>query len=192
MTTAEAILSHAFPITDAAHQELEAAVREHAGTVFRVAYSVLRNHHDAEDVAQETFLRALRHKHKLPEIANRRAWLVQIAWRLALDRTRKLRSQPATPLDELAEAVAAMRCSGASAEQIASRREMAELLERLVGTLPDNLRQVLVLATVEELTPAEIARALGASDAAVRSRLHRARVVLREKLAGLLEIPHVP
>jgi RNA polymerase sigma-70 factor (ECF subfamily) len=190
MTTAEAILSHAFPIADTAHPELEAAVREHAGTVFRVAYSVLRNHHDAEDVAQETFLRALRHLHKLPQIQDRRVWLVKIAWRLALDRVRKMRNQPAAPLDPLAEAVGAMRHAGATAEQIASRREMTELLETLVAALPRGLREVLILATVEELQPAEIALALGVTDAAVRSRLHRARLILRERLAGLLETSH--
>ena len=74
---------------------VEDLVREHARTVFRVAFSVVRNHADAEDVVQETFLRATRFG-KLNSIENHRAWLVKIAWRLALDRTRRSRKNRST------------------------------------------------------------------------------------------------
>ena len=59
--------------------ELDALVREHAQLVFRIAYSVLRNHADAEDATQETFLRAVRHRAKLSEIQDPKAWLARIA-----------------------------------------------------------------------------------------------------------------
>jgi len=60
---------------------LEMAVREHAQLVYRVAYSVLRNHHDAEDATQETFMRVVRYKRKLEGIQDSRTWLARIAWR---------------------------------------------------------------------------------------------------------------
>jgi RNA polymerase sigma-70 factor (ECF subfamily) len=67
---------------------LEVAVREHARLVYRVAYSVLRNHHDAEDSAQETFLRALRYRRKLEGVREARTWLASIAGELRLARLR--------------------------------------------------------------------------------------------------------
>ena len=190
MTTAEAILSDAFPATGTAQQDVEALVREHSGTVFRAAWSVLRDHHDAEDVVQETFLRVLRHRHQLPQIEDRRAWVVRIAWRLALDRIRKRAVQSAAPLDEAAETVLALRRSGASAEQIAGDRQMLSLLERLIAGLPADLREALTLLTVQELSSVEVAAVLGVPGPVVRSRVFRARQLLREKLGALLEGHH--
>lgn len=190
MTTAEAILSHAFPTADAAQQEVEAVVREHARLVYRIAYSVLRNHHDAEDAVQETFLRVLRHRHKLAGVTERKAWLGRIAWRIALDRIRKRGTAPAEELTDTAAAVAALRSAGASAEQIASDRQMISLLQRLIAALPADLRAVLTLSTIEELTSTEISALLEIPEASVRQRVFRARQILREKLAALLEGNH--
>ncbi len=190
MTTAEAILSDAFPATGTAQQELEALVREYSGTAFRAAWSVLRDHHDAEDVVQETFLRVLRHQHKLPAIDDRRAWVVRIAWRLALDRIRRRSTQSAAPLDEAADAIVAMRRSGASAEQIAGHRQLLALLERLIAALPADLREPITLSTVQELSSVEVAAVLGISESVARRRVFRARQLLREKLGALLEGKH--
>ncbi|MGH9509229.1 MAG: RNA polymerase sigma factor [Terriglobales bacterium] len=191
MTTAEAILSHAFPTTDAAQQEVEAVVREHARLVFRIAYAVLRNHHDAEDAVQETFLRVLRHRGKLAEVTERKAWLGKIAWRIALDRVRKRgHACPEAELDEAAEAVAALRSAGASVEQIAADRQMIALLGRLIAGLPADLRAVLTLSTLDELSSAEISTLLDIPESSVRQRVFRARQLLREKLGALLEGKH--
>ena len=190
MTTAEAILSDALPATGIAQQEVEALVRDHAGTVFRAAWSVLRDHHDAEDVVQETFLRVLRHRHKLPEIEDRRAWVVRIAWRLALDRIRKRGVQSAEPLDEAVDAIVASRRSGASAEQIVGDRQMLSLTERLIAGLPADLREAITLSTVQELSSVEVATVLGIPHSVVRNRVFRARQLLREKLSVLLEGQH--
>ena len=84
----QVILSESVSTTDAIGDELEATVREQARLVYKIAYSVLRNHHDAEDVAQETFLRFLRQRKRRVEIRDRRAWLASVAWRVALDRKR--------------------------------------------------------------------------------------------------------
>ena len=67
---------------------LEGLVREHSRLVYRIAYSVLRRHHDAEDAAQETFIRVLRYRWKLADVRDAKTWLARIAWRVAVDRSR--------------------------------------------------------------------------------------------------------
>jgi RNA polymerase sigma-70 factor (ECF subfamily) len=183
----QVILSESVPTAEASRDELEATVREQAGLVYKIAYSLLRNHHDAEDVAQETFLRFLRHRKRWAEIRDRRAWLATVAWRLALDRKR----MPAeVGLEDAAEVVSRLRADNAAVDEIASSRQMMWLLERLVGSLPRDLREVLVLSTTEELTSAEISKVLGIPEGSVRTRLLRGREILREKLAALLEPKH--
>jgi RNA polymerase sigma-70 factor (ECF subfamily) len=181
---AEAIVEEALPIARAAEDALESLVRDHARLVYRVCYSVLRHAQDSEDAAQETFMRVLRNLKKLPEVRDPRAWLARIAWRSALDRRRR---SPETSLDDAAAAVAALRDSGAPADDIAAGNELAALLERLIASLPEDLREPLVLSTVEEMSSADIAAVLDIPDATVRNRIFRARQLLREKLSGVLE-----
>ena len=73
----EMILNEPIPLARTANDELERIVGEHARLVYRIAFAVLRNHHDAEDAAQETFLKFLRHRKRWAEIANVRAWLAK-------------------------------------------------------------------------------------------------------------------
>lgn len=164
--------------------DAEQVIREHARFVFKVAYSVLRNHHDAEDAAQETFVRVLRHRAKLTEVEDPRAWVGTIAWRVAVERRR-----PAGEVDfeSAAEHVAQLRAKGASAEQLVERGEMSSLLWSLVETLPADLRDTLTLATVQEMTSGQAAAALGIPEGTVRNRVHRAKEMLRQKLAAALE-----
>jgi RNA polymerase sigma-70 factor, ECF subfamily len=184
---AQVILSESASTTEAGRDEFEATVREQARLVYRVAYSVLRNHHDSEDVAQETFLRFLRQRKRWAEIRDRRAWLAAVAWRLALDRKR----MPAeVTLEGAAEVVSRLRADGAGADEIAANRQMVALVERLVGSLPRDLREALILSSTEELTSAEIAQVLGIPEGSVRNRLLRGREILRQKLAALLERKH--
>jgi RNA polymerase sigma-70 factor (ECF subfamily) len=180
----QVILDQALPSTDAKDQEFEAAVHEHSRYVYRVAQVVLQNHHDAEDAVQETFLRFLRQQSNWSGIRNLRAWLARTAWRVALDRRR----QTATvSLEEAAAAMASLRAAGASAEEVASNSQMLALVERLIVTLPKELRDPLTLSTVEEMTSAEIGEVLGIPEGSVRERVSRARTLLGEKLAGLME-----
>jgi RNA polymerase sigma-70 factor (ECF subfamily) len=183
----QVILSESVSTTDASGDELEATVREQARLVYKIAYSVLRNHHDAEDVAQETFLRFLRHRKRWAEIRDRRAWLATVAWRVALDRKRM---PVEVTLEGAAEVVSKLRADGAPADEIAASRQMMSLLERLVSSLPRDLREALILSATEELTSAEISQVLGIPEGSVRTRLLRAREILREKLAALLEHKH--
>jgi RNA polymerase sigma-70 factor (ECF subfamily) len=163
---------------------LESAVREHARLVYRIAYSALRNHHDAEDATQETFVRVLRYKKKLEGVRDPKTWLARIAWRVAVERSRK-RPEISMSETEAANAVIELRSQLASAEESTLGNEMAELLASLIAALPGPLRDALRLSTIEELSPSEVADVLGFSEASVRSRLFRARQILKEKLSAL-------
>ena len=181
------LLSEAIPITEAAGDELETAVREHARLIYKVAYSVLRNYHDAEDAAQETFLRLFRYRKHWSQVRDQRAWLAQMAWRVAVSRRKKT---PELSLEDSAEALRGLRAAGAAIDEIAAGQQMIALLERLIATLPRDLRDALTLSTVEELTSAEIAAVLSIPEGSVRTRLLRARQFLREKLSAVLEVKH--
>jgi RNA polymerase sigma-70 factor, ECF subfamily len=170
---------------------LELAVREHARLVYRIAFSVLRNHHDAEDATQETFLRLLRYGKKIPEVREIKSWIARIAWRVAVSRKKKM---PDISLDDAdAGAVATQLQSLATgAEETLLHEEMSGVLEKLIATLPRKLREPLTLSTVQELSTATIADVLGTSEAAVRSCLFRARQVLRDRLTDLWDSKHEP
>lgn len=163
---------------------IEAAVREHARLVYRIAYSVLRNHHDAEDATQETFVRVLRYKRKLEGVNDPKTWLARIAWRVAVKRSRRGSSVSLSDA-EMQAASMQLRSDLTSAEESVLGSEMTQLLTSFISALPEQLRAVLRLSTVEELSAAEIAQVLGSSEASVRSRLFRARQILRQKLGSL-------
>src|SRR5690348_3441038 len=163
---------------------LESAVRGHARLVYRIAYSVLRNHHDAEDATQETFVRVLRYKKKLEGVRDPKTWLARIAWRVAVERSRK-RPEISMSETEVANADIELRWQLASAAESTLGKEVAELLASLFSVLPDPLRDALRLSTIEELSPTGIAKVLRTSEASVRSRLFRARQILKEKLSAL-------
>ncbi len=166
--------------------DFDALVEQHQRMVYRIAYGVLRNHHDAEDATQEAFLKAWRAAGKLPEVADRKAWMARIAWNAACDRVRQKPGRTDVSLDNLAGSIVERDRAGATAEQIAAGAEMQRLLEALIATLPPKLRDVIVLSTVEELEHEEIGRVLSLNAAAVRMRLFQARQILREKLGRLL------
>ena len=159
---------------------VEDLVHAHARTVFRVAYSVVRNHADAEDVVQETFLRATKHG-RLHSIENHRAWLVKIAWRLALDRAKR------KPEESIEEVEATLRSADGPLDEVLSGQQRAGLLRQLIATLPADLRQVILLSTVEEMASTDIAQVLGIPESSVRGRALRARQMLKQKLAAWLE-----
>jgi len=186
--TERALTQNALLMTATNEDALEAAVREHTRLVYRIAYSVSRNHHDAEDATQETFMRVLRYRRKLEGIDDPKTWIARIAWRVAVEQTKK---RPAVSLSEkdTANAVAELRASGETAEEIAANSQMSLILESLIAALPEPLRDAMRLSTVQELLPAEIAQVLGATEASVRSRLFRARQILKEKLKAL-EVNH--
>ena len=149
------------------------------------AYSVLRNAADAEDAVQDTFLRMLRYGHKASKIQDRKAWLARIAWRVAVDRRAKLMQSAARS----EQATDGLPSPTDAADRVLLEKERREALDRLVATLPDSLRDPLVLATLEELSPREVGEILGISEAAVRSRAFRARQILQERMKAWIVRP---
>jgi RNA polymerase sigma-70 factor (ECF subfamily) len=162
-------------------EALAALVEEYAPTLYRVAFSVLRNAADAEDAVQETFLRVLRHVDALDEVRDRRVWLIRIVWNIVLDRKRRARTRPET--DDVADLARVIPAAGMTAEERAAAAQHHTHVLRLVETLPAKEREVLMLSAFEELTSVEIAGVLGVTESSVRSRLFRARNLM----AGLLE-----
>lgn len=162
-------------------EQVEAVVRQHARFVYQVAYAVLRHPQEAEDATQETFIRVWKHAKELSGILNHRAWLARIAWRVACDRRRKYPVELAR--DEFLDPPA----NGIGAEESAIRSQHVRLLERMIATLPGELRETLTLSTVEEMTSVEIAEVLGIPESTVRVRLLRARQLLREKLRTITQ-----
>jgi RNA polymerase sigma factor (sigma-70 family) len=116
VVTGQVLVNQAMVLARSDEDELELAVREHARLVYRVAYSVLRDHHDAEDATQETFLRVLRYRRKLAGVRDPRTWLARIAWRVAVERRRNVSE---IALDDVAGAVEQIRSHAAGA--VASR-----------------------------------------------------------------------
>lgn len=165
---------------DVIEREFGERLRESSSLAFRVAYGVLRHREDAEDVAQEAFVRAHRSIAQLRDRERFRAWLVRMTWRLAIDRIRTERRRTAREM-----AVDAM--PEASAEQLASAQERSRRLWAAIDELPDKLRMTIVLSGIEGHDVAEVARLLDIPEGTVKSRLFLARKALAEKLQCLVK-----
>ena|SRR5579884_2124304 len=160
-------------------EEFSALVERHSVFAFRVAYAVLRNRHDADDVVQETFLKLYRAQ-RWHMIEDERAYLARCAWRLAVERRRRP-----------SEAVSAeLRSTAENPEQAAIAADRTAIVHRLMDNLPEDLRQPLALSAVDDLTSQEIAAVMGIPEGTVRSRLSRARQLLRQKLESFMAGPH--
>lgn len=156
-----------------------ALVREHSGLLFRVAYSVVRDRSEAEDVVQDAYVRVLQQQSKLAGVVEMRAWLVRIAWNLALDRKRRGRVMQMDP--EFAEALTGRELPADVA--LEERRRMERVLA-VMDRLPKLEREALLLSAIEELSTREIAAVLGRTESSVRALLFRARTRLKTRLAG--------
>ena len=154
--------------------------------VFRVAYSVLLNADDAEDASQETFLKLYRHG-GWQQARNERAFLARVAWRAAVDRRRAsaTANQASLTSDREAESVIDPPSQQPGPEQIVTDANEHALVHAMIDALPEELRVPIVLSTFEELNSREIGHILGIPEGTVRTRLQRAREVLRRKLAAL-------
>jgi RNA polymerase sigma-70 factor (ECF subfamily) len=155
-----------------------ARVTENQWRVFQIAYGVLGNSADAEEVAQEVFLRAYQKFHSLRESEKFRAWVNRIAFRLALNRQRGLRRRLARDT--------AWHASGpgdpAGETRNTDERVLLERLRNEIEGLPEKLRRVLQLSIVEDMDATDVAVVLGIPAGTVRSRLHTARKLLLEAM----------
>jgi RNA polymerase sigma-70 factor (ECF subfamily) len=162
---------------------LENLVREHSRLVYRIAYAVLRSHHDAEDATQETFMRVLRYSSKLAAVDEPKTWLARIAWRVAVDRSKQRGRTKEIPFDDPDKPVVEVISADTPADETVQGTQVSAALEKMIAALPEKLRQPLILSTIEEMSPREVAATLGINEAGVRSRVFRARQILKEKLA---------
>ena len=162
------------PLT-AAHEsaDFELLVRHHATLLFKVAYGVLRNSHDAEDVVQEVFLRV--HRKGTKGVHDLPAWLATITFRVALDRARKPQALDIAEFE--------LPAHDPDAEHVAMHRQQIDRVHRLIAALPEDLRYPLVLSALEELNSRQIGEVLGIPESSVRGRILRARQILKDKLA---------
>ena len=176
---------------------LEILMERYTPRIYRVAFGITRSHGDAEEVVQDVFLTLFR---KIDSFEGRAAlgtWLYRVAANAALIKRRGKRAEvevhledylPTFKADGHREGDRAMLLadwSGTPERELLSG-EAREILEEGLALLPDHYRAILVLRDVEELSNEEVAEALGESVASVKSRLHRARMALREVLTRRL------
>ena len=162
-------------VQDELEHEFECRLAESSTLAFRVAFSVLRNRQDAEDVAQEAFVRAHRSFHQLRDRERFRAWLVRMTWRLAIDHLRSAKRR--TAREQLH-----VRSSFSSTDDLAAESERASQLWAAIDALSTKLRIVVVLAAMDGHDIHEVAALLGVPEGTVKSRLFMARKKLKEQL----------
>jgi RNA polymerase sigma-70 factor, ECF subfamily len=168
-------------------QAFEELVRRYDRNVFRIAQHITQNREDAEDVVQEAFLKAYSNLGKFQEQSKFYTWLVRIAVNEALMKLRRRKPERTVSLDEevkteddsLPREVADW---SPNPEQMYNQAELRDILTRTIQGLPAGFRTVFVLRDVEGLSTEETADALELSIPAVKSRLLRARLQLRERL----------
>jgi RNA polymerase sigma-70 factor (ECF subfamily) len=162
-------------------------VRRYEGKIFRLAQHITQNREDAEDVLQETFLKAYEHLDQFQGNSKFYTWVVRIAVNQSLMKLRRRKTDRSVSLDETIDTgedtiVREIAAWGEDPEERFSREELGEILDSAVKGLETPYRSVFVLRDIEELSTEETANALWLSIPAVKSRLLRARLQLREKL----------
>lgn len=162
-------------------------VHQYERKIYRLAMNITRNEEDAEDVLQEAFLKAYAHLDRFKGDSKFYTWIVRIAVNEALMKLRQRKGDRTVPLDEpldtgeetMAREIAVW---GDNPEQQYSKEEIQRILSDAVDTLKPDFRTVFTLRDIEEMSTEETAEILGISIPAVKSRLLRARLALREKL----------
>jgi RNA polymerase sigma-70 factor (ECF subfamily) len=170
------------------HQAFEALMRRHNGRLFRVARAILKQDADAEDALQDAYLNAYRHIGKFRAEAELATWLTRIVVNQCLMRLRRQkRDGVVTPFradeDDALPEVEVEDDKSESPPAATLRGEIRRILERRIDELPVNYRTVFVMRDVEDMSVDETARCLSIPPATVRTRLFRARALLRESLA---------
>lgn len=162
-------------------------VKRYEAKIFRLAQHITQNREDAEDVLQETFLRAYEHLDQFQGNSKFYTWVVRIAVNQALMKLRRRRTDKSVSLDETIDTgedtvTREIAAWDEDPEQRFSREELGQILDSAIQTLAPAYQSVFLLRDVDDLSTEETAEALGLSVPAVKSRLLRARLQLREKL----------
>lgn len=172
---------------------LEALMERYASRVYRLAQGITRNEADAEEVVQDAFLTVFRKIHTFEGRAALGSWIYRVATNAALIKRRGKRAEVEVSLDSqlptflpdghrAGDPAFVMADWSQTPEADLLSGETREILSKAIDALPDRFRTVLVLRDIEELSNEEVAEVVGESVAAVKSRLHRARMALREEL----------
>lgn len=162
--------------------DFEELANQHKDAVYRQMLRVCGNREDAEDVLIEALLKAYRNLDQLRESAAFRAWLAQIARRVCWQLKEREALLPLLQLSELEEEGREISADAPPLEMKVAAREMKKLLRTSVEKLPREYREVYELRDLREVPGDEAAKKLGISRAAMKSKLHRARAMVREQL----------
>jgi RNA polymerase sigma-70 factor (ECF subfamily) len=168
-------------------QAFEALVRRHEARVYRTTLGILREPADAEDALQDTFLSAYQHLREFRRDSRLTTWLTRIAINAALNKLRGQRAEISLDAtDGSDEEFTPQLCDPwqENPEQLYARGEIQQIVQEAIQELPLAYRVVLVLRDISELDSVQTAEALGLTVAATKSRLLRARLMVREKLAA--------
>jgi RNA polymerase sigma-70 factor (ECF subfamily) len=167
-------------------------IRPFERRVYLMALSMLRDEAEAEDVAQEAFLRAFRSLSKFRADSKFSTWLISITLNEARSRLRQRQLVKMESLDETAEdqrhvSPALLRDWREIPSEALERKEVRSILRQAIEELPEIYRDVFVLRDVEEMSVNEVAEAMGVSISVVKVRLHRARIMLQKRLVPELK-----
>lgn len=168
-------------------QEFAEIADKHAGFVYNVAYRMMGNQHDAEEVAQDAFVSAYRARDRFRGDAQPTTWLYRIAVNAALMRLRKDKRRKEMTVSEDSRPDVPSSDWTQSPTASAINSELGEEIKRAIEQLPADLKTAVVLRDVQGLSNEEAAETLEISISALKARLHRGRVALRQILAEYVE-----
>jgi RNA polymerase sigma-70 factor (ECF subfamily) len=163
----------------------EILMRRHNQRVYRVVRAIVRDEADVEDVMQQAYINAFTHLHQFEDRSQFSTWLIRIALHEAFGRRRKLQRADTSTAphrsagDDPGEFMDTLTSPEADPERRAYAAELHRVLEAAVDALPDGYRAVFMLRDIEGLSTSETGEGLGLGDEAVKTRLHRARAMIR-------------
>jgi len=167
----------------------EILMRRHNQRLYRAARSVVTDEHDVEDVMQQAYINAFTHLHQFEERSQFSTWLTRITLNEAFGRRRKVQSEtmarvPSDGDEDAGEFMETVRSPQPDPERQAYAQELHRVLEEAVDTLPETYRTVFMLRDVEGLSTTETGEGLGLGEEAVKTRLHRARAMIRRAVTA--------
>ena len=167
-------------------REFAEIAEKHSNFVYNVAFKIMGNQHDAEEVAQDAFVSAFKAKDNFRGDAMPTTWLYRIATNAALMRIRKDKRGKAFAVSEDTRPDVASSTWDESPNDVTMNKELDNRIDNAMVTLPEDLRVAVVLRDVQGLSNKEAAESVGVSLAALKARLHRGRISLRISLASCL------
>jgi RNA polymerase sigma-70 factor, ECF subfamily len=165
---------------------IEAVLEKHQNQVYRYGLRMCGNEADARDVLQETLIAAYRNLGSFRGDARLSTWLYQIARSFCLKQRRRREGEPARH-ESLDDSARDLATDDSASDVRVHARQVSELIQAAIGTLPEDHREALVLRDVEGLSAEEAASVVGIEVGALKSRLHRARLALKERLAAVID-----